>query len=264
MQIEKKVDAQEDQVVSSTAGDTSNLFEDEIPLDSGQKEEVANNNLQLGWLDIWSLGITIVLGGQYFSWNFGLAAGFGSFFIATVLIGISYTLLSICNAELASSLPFAGGAYGLARISLGLYYGFVIGMAEAMEYVVYVATSAYTLSLMIIDVTDSHPDMVLVYCLLFYVSAIGIICVGGKFFWYTNHILCAVSAVILVIFCFGSFKYVDLAKWAPTEAVTGVAGGGWFIGGMSEFMTILPLSTWFFVGVESLNLCSNIVKDVSI
>ena len=38
-------------------------------------------------VDIWALGITIVIGGQYFNWNDGLSAGFGSYAIATLLIG---------------------------------------------------------------------------------------------------------------------------------------------------------------------------------
>ena len=34
------------------------------------------------------LGITIVIGGQYFAWNYGLTVGLGSFIIATFLIGM--------------------------------------------------------------------------------------------------------------------------------------------------------------------------------
>jgi hypothetical protein len=58
--------------------------------------------------DIWALGITIVIGGQYFSWNSGLSAGFGSFVIATVLMGLGYYCLCLCTSELSSTVPFAG------------------------------------------------------------------------------------------------------------------------------------------------------------
>jgi ethanolamine permease len=71
--------------------------------------------------DLWALGITIVIGGQYFSWNLGLTAGFGSFFISTVLVGFSYICLCSSTSELSSAIPFAGGAYGLARSTLGFY-----------------------------------------------------------------------------------------------------------------------------------------------
>jgi amino acid transporter len=59
-------------------------------------------------IDIWALGITIVCGGQYFSWNEGLAGGFGSYMVATILMGLAYTFLCLCTAELSSTLPFAG------------------------------------------------------------------------------------------------------------------------------------------------------------
>jgi len=85
--------------------------------------------------DIWALGITIVIGGQYFAWNAGLVAGFGSYAIATMMIASGYLCLMLCISEVTSALPFAGGSYGLARISLGFYPGFIIGCSEAFEYV---------------------------------------------------------------------------------------------------------------------------------
>ena len=62
--------------------------------------------------DIWMLGITIVIGGQYFSWNAGLTAGMYCYFIAYLLISTGYITLCFCTAEIAGALPFAGGAYG--------------------------------------------------------------------------------------------------------------------------------------------------------
>jgi ethanolamine permease len=49
-----------------------------------------------------------VIGGQYFAWNYGLSAGFGSFAIATFFIATGYLCLCLCIAELSSGLPFAG------------------------------------------------------------------------------------------------------------------------------------------------------------
>ena len=89
-------------------------------------EEVSNSVLNLGAYDIWAAGIAIVIGGQYFCFNVGLLAGFGSYACATFLLGSSYVVLCVNNAEITSMLPFAGGAYGLARVSLGLYWGFMV------------------------------------------------------------------------------------------------------------------------------------------
>ena len=73
-------------------------------------------------LDVWALGITIVIGGQYFAWNVGLNAGFGSFLIGTLLMGSAYVSLIYTIMETTSALPFAG-AFGLARCTIGFYAG---------------------------------------------------------------------------------------------------------------------------------------------
>ena len=103
-------------------------------------EEQAAKDLKIGTFELWSLGICIVIGGQYFAWNFALAAGFGSCAISVVIIGFSYICLCLCNSEVSSAHPFAGGAYGLARMTLGFYPGFLIGCCEAVEYIIYVAS----------------------------------------------------------------------------------------------------------------------------
>ena len=58
--------------------------------------------------DLCMLGITIVIGGQYFGWNKALSMGFGSFLIAYILISFSYLSLTLSLAELASCVPFGG------------------------------------------------------------------------------------------------------------------------------------------------------------
>lgn len=67
----------------------------------------ARNNLTA--FDVWALGITAVIGGQYFAWNAGFAAGFGSCCITFALIGSAYLCLVLSLAEMTSGLPFEGG-----------------------------------------------------------------------------------------------------------------------------------------------------------
>ena len=52
------------------------------------------------------MGVTIVMGGQYFSWNTGFSAGFGSFAIAAFLIGFAYISLMFCICEKELLLGF--------------------------------------------------------------------------------------------------------------------------------------------------------------
>lgn len=62
----------------------------------------------LGAFDMWAVGITIVIGGQYFGWNSILPFGAGIGAMAACVITIGYICLVYCVAELSSGLPFAG------------------------------------------------------------------------------------------------------------------------------------------------------------
>ena len=79
-------------------------------------------------IDIWALGITIVIGGQYSHWNSGLTAGFGSYATGILLIGTAYICLCFCTSELSSALPFAGSMYqtSFPRIMHYSYCAFLI------------------------------------------------------------------------------------------------------------------------------------------
>jgi hypothetical protein len=121
---------------------------------------------------IWCLGITIVIGGQYFSWNFGLVAGFGSCCISYCIVSCAYLALCCCTSELTSALPFAGGAYGLARCSLGFYCGFMVGCSEALEYITYTAISYVTLVSMLVSAAPGLAGWEPLLWLLLYVVSL--------------------------------------------------------------------------------------------
>jgi len=235
-------------------------------MDEGEGETTASNlsdsspnkvstiKYDRGIFDVWALGITVVIGGQYFSWNAGLAAGFGSYIICTFLIGSAYFCLCLCTSELTSALPFAGGAYGLARCTLGFYAGFLVGCCETAEYICYVAVSAISLAQIVTSVFDSVVGYEPVIWLAFYVSALIVHVCGGKFFWYFNALAAIVSFLLVVIYCLGSFQYMNFDVNAATE------NGQYFVGGFSNFLRVLPIAAWFFVGVEALNMsCDDIV-----
>uniref|UniRef100_K3X551 Amino acid permease/ SLC12A domain-containing protein n=1 Tax=Globisporangium ultimum (strain ATCC 200006 / CBS 805.95 / DAOM BR144) TaxID=431595 RepID=K3X551_GLOUD len=187
------------------------------------------------------LGITIVIGGQYFSWNAGLAAGFYSYLVAYVLIA----------AEITGALPFAGGAYGLSRCTLGFFPGFFIGCCEALEYITYVATATLLLAEMIVKSAPSLHGYEPLIWLAFYVTALWIHIVGGRVFWRFNLVLGGISFVIVLLFCFGSLPFVD---W---EASVAHDSSALFVDDFHGFMKALPTAAWFFVGIEALSLTSD-------
>jgi ethanolamine permease len=111
------------------------------------EEEVTITSLTS--FDMWAIGITIVIGGQYFAWNEGLSAGVGSNLISLILVSIGYICLVYCVTELSSGLPFAGGNYGLARVTAGIFPGYLVGCYDALVAIIYVATSVVGIGSMI-------------------------------------------------------------------------------------------------------------------
>lgn len=226
-------------------------------------EYIVSQKLNLGLFDVWALGITVVIGGQYFSWNAGLSAGFGSYLISTVLMGTAYICLCLCNAEITSALPFAGGAYGITRVSLGLYAGFIIGCLEAIEYIAYVASSCIVLSVLVCNTTHTSLNLIPIYSLVFYVLTVWVHIMGGRLFWRSIAVLGIASIGILLIYNFGSLYWANIMNVAA-PSTTGGTRHTYFIGGIGSFVTVTPLAAWWFVGVESLNLSCSFVSNVSV
>ena len=85
---------------------------------------------------LWALGVGAVISGDFFGWNFGLAAGgFGGLLIATGIITIMYLGLCYSIAEMCPALPHSGGAYSFGRSAMGPWGGFITGLGENIEYV---------------------------------------------------------------------------------------------------------------------------------
>ncbi|MBC7359185.1 MAG: amino acid ABC transporter permease, partial [Desulfacinum sp.] len=58
---------------------------------------------------LWALGVGAVISGDFFGWNFGLAAGgFGGLLLANVIITLMYLGLCFSIAEMTAALPHTG------------------------------------------------------------------------------------------------------------------------------------------------------------
>lgn len=85
---------------------------------------------------LWGLGVGYVISGMYFGWNLGLEQG-GTLglAIATFFIIIMYVTFTFSYAELACSIPKAGGAFDYANRALEKDIGFIAGMAQNIEFI---------------------------------------------------------------------------------------------------------------------------------
>lgn len=155
--------------------------------------------------DIWALGIAVVIGGQYAGWNSGFSAGFASFSIIYLLHGCAFIVLICSIAETASTLPYAGGAWGQARFTIGFYPGYLIGCCEILEYTSWGSLNANNL----VEVVSTVTYIKCICFLVFALANINVLCIGGRLFWPLILSLAVVSLIILLIYSFGALRAVD-------------------------------------------------------
>jgi ethanolamine permease len=205
-------------------------------------------------------GLAIVTGGYFFQWNIGLQAGFGNFVVAYAFTSIGYICLCFSLAEMTSILPFSGGGYGFARVTVNIYGGYIVGSSEAIEYLLYVATSVYVMGKMLSILFNLPSTYEPIYWFVFYVGAIGIQLQGGILFWRINTILACMSVLLICLYCLACIPAMDFNENAKLED----GENAWFGGheGIS-FMHVLPLTSWFFIGVEAMSLAGQETLEVS-
>lgn len=205
------------------------------------------------WYHAWALGVGIVVSGAYNTWNTGLIAGLGSYVIAAVLTGLAYWILTCSLAEMSSVVPFSGGSYGFARVTMGKYAGLFVGLCESFEYVFVVAVNMLLLGLVCTATFETHEKYEPLWVLIAYVFSLAIHLAGGPVFWNFTFVLCLVDVLILIWFALGSWKFVDFKEHAPNPDPANEVTG-YFIGGIDNFLKVLPISIWLYIGIEAVPL----------
>ncbi len=249
------------------------IFELKIKQSVEEEERINNSSISLiyffkvrykpGLFDVWALGMTTVLGGVYYGWNEGLHAGFGSYLIAQVLMGIAYIIL-ICNlAEIISTTSFSGGAFGMARVVLGFYPGFLVACFELLEYLFYVSSTVQFAAAFAQDklhINDTYEPIV---GFVFYILYALLLLDGNQVYWRFNALMGVGCLFILVIFCFGTIAFTNLPHNASLQRDrdNNAAIVNWFSGGFLSFLRALPYTTWGFGGIECAALVTDLVED---
>src|SRR4026208_2414182 len=81
-------------------------------------------------LDIWALGVGVVITGEYFGWNLALKNnGPVAVLIASLIVCVLYLTWVLALSELSVGMPFAGGPLAYGRPALDGSLGFVMGWA---------------------------------------------------------------------------------------------------------------------------------------
>jgi ethanolamine permease len=85
-------------------------------------------------LDIWALGVGVVVAGAYFGWNLGLKDnGPVAMLLASLIVCLLYLAWVLALAELSVAMPFAGGPLAYGRRAVNPLLGFVMGWSMFLE-----------------------------------------------------------------------------------------------------------------------------------
>ncbi|KAF0690039.1 Aste57867_18548 [Aphanomyces stellatus] len=204
-----------------------------------------------GTLDVWAVGVTMVVGGQCFSWNAGLVAGTVGYGLGVVLMGAAYVCLALSAAEVSSALPFAGGVYGLARCTLGFYAGFLVGACEAIEYVLYLAVANVQVTRLAASQWAALTSYAPLVWALTHALTLLLLVRGGRAVWLVYRVLALTSLVGVFFFAMATMTYADLTQYGDDHL--NVHGGA--------FVSALPQAAAFFSGIEALNTLANDVAN---
>jgi ethanolamine permease len=85
-------------------------------------------------LDIWALGVGVVITGEYFGWNLALKDnGPIAVLIASLVVCVLYLTWVLALSELSVAMPFAGGPLAYGRRAVDPSLGFVMGWSMFLE-----------------------------------------------------------------------------------------------------------------------------------
>ncbi len=222
-----------------------------------------------GVWSLWALGVVAVISGDFFGWNYGLAAGgFGGHAIATAIIATMYVGICFSLAELSPALPHTGGAYSFARTAMGPWGGFITGLAENMEYVltpavIVVGIAGYMSSITAYVFGVVVPDPV--WWAVFYLAFVGLNVLGVEITFKFTVAITTVALAILLVFWIGAIPHFDYRRFALAIGPDGqalAAGGGPFLPfGLRGIAAALPFAIWFYLAIEQLPLAAEESHD---
>ncbi len=214
-----------------------------------------------GWILLWALGVGAVISGDFFGWNFGLAAaGFGGLLIATVVIAVMYVCMVLCIAEMSTALPHAGGFYSFTRNAFGPASAYLNGTTDIIEYVITPAVIVVGIGgYMDRLIPGVHPY---IWWALFYAVFVGINIRGLEITLKTGLVITVAAMIVLVVFyvgalAAGAFSWDLVYNIPPAPGQTTFLPYGWY-----GVFAALPFAIWFYLAIEQLPLAAEETVDV--
>ncbi len=213
------------------------------------------------WLLLWGLGVGAVISGDFYGWNFGLAAGgFWGMAIATFLMAIMYICMVYSIAELSAALPHAGGFYSFTRKAFGPFLGFICGVTLTIEYLLTPAVIVVGITGYLQPLIPAVPVYLL--WLLAYAIFVAINIRSLELTLNVGLLLALVAIMMLAVFYVsmlisGVFKPELLFNIPPD-----IGQATWLPKGWNGVFAAIPYGIWFYLAIEQLPLAAEETRDV--
>lgn len=203
----------------------------------------------LGPVHLWAIAVGLVIGGDYFGWNYGLAKGGPLGMIAaTLLITVLYVCFIFSYTELSTAIPHSGGPYAFARRAFNPFIGYMAGIATVIELVfappaVARAIGAYVhFRVPSLAVNAVAIGAFALFCLI---NALGV-SIAATF----ELVITAVATFELFLFFTLTGGHVDVARIVDAGLPFGTRG----------IFDAIPFAIWFYLAIEGVAMSAEEVK----
>jgi ethanolamine permease len=149
-------------------------------------------------------------------------------------------MMVLCLAEMSSVLPFSGGIYGLTRVTLGSYWGYVIAILELFLNFTYCVINLVALSQIFPVAGLADASLNPLYSISIWIALIAILVIGGSVFWTVSTTLAVACLLLQLLFIFSAAKTGDFDQWSGWEAP--ISGQG--------IIYALPCAGIFLSGIQ--------------
>jgi ethanolamine permease len=210
-------------------------------------------------LQLWAMAVGAVISGDFFGWNYGLAAGgFGGMLLAVAVMTVMYIGLCFSIAEMSPALPHAGGAYSFARTSMGTWGGYITGLAENMEYILTPAVIVVGIGGYLGAIFGTASAWEPAWWLLCYGVFVALNIWGVEMSFQVTVLVTIIAIVVLAVFWVGAAPHFDLHRWARPYFPPGASSAA---GKAGAAVLELPFALWLYLGIEQLPLAAEESHD---
>eukprot|EP00981_Chlorochromonas_danica_P011637 scaffold4169_cov194-Ochromonas_danica.AAC.1 len=150
---------------------------------------------------------------------------------------------------MTSALPFGGGLYGIARLTMGPYVGFLTACCEMLQSIIFTASLIYPAGddlAMLFGLSRWYalPFWVFLLALALLVNVVEV-----KYFWRSNVVLVGVVVILFCVYYAVSMPCMDCDRYAGGVLEGKVNATKWF--------RCWFLPSFFFDGLTLLPMACN-------